>query len=181
KTCPEPAKPLALPANDRVGLDVHQGRAPALPQQRESDPEQPVEGSQNGSSPFSLKGRELKAESRVLHRDGRMTAEEESRETKQEQDEGWHEPRFLDSIVMKVKPLPANRTRSPCFIVNPGALPKMYPLIVSRRFDPAKLMLTRSPSISRKANWVFFSRLFGSLMYFEIFYFKYQLWFSSEV
>jgi len=32
----------------------------------------------------------LEAESRILHRDGRMTAEEESRETKQEQDQGWH-------------------------------------------------------------------------------------------
>jgi type IV secretion system protein VirB11 len=31
---------------------------------------------------------------------GRMTAEEESRETKQEQDEGWHEPRFLDYMVI---------------------------------------------------------------------------------
>jgi hypothetical protein len=51
----------------------------------------------------------LKAESRILHRDGRMTAEEEARETKQEQDEGWHEPRFLDYMVIKVKPLPANR------------------------------------------------------------------------
>jgi len=28
---------------------------------------------------------------------------------RQEQDEGWHEPRFLDFIVMKVKPLPENR------------------------------------------------------------------------
>jgi hypothetical protein len=39
---------------------------------------------------LSLEGRELKAESRILHRDGRMTAEEESRETKQEHDQGWH-------------------------------------------------------------------------------------------
>jgi hypothetical protein len=30
----------------------------------------------------------LKAESRILHRDGRITAEEDSRETKQEQNEG---------------------------------------------------------------------------------------------
>jgi hypothetical protein len=51
----------------------------------------------------------LKAERSILHRDDRMTAEEESRETKQEQDEGWHEPRFLDYMVMRVKPLPANR------------------------------------------------------------------------
>jgi hypothetical protein len=39
---------------------------------------------------FSLEGREWRAESRILHRDGRMTAEEESSETKQEQDQGWH-------------------------------------------------------------------------------------------
>ena len=30
---PEPAKPFALPADDRVGLDVNQGTAPASPQQ----------------------------------------------------------------------------------------------------------------------------------------------------
>jgi hypothetical protein len=64
--------------------------APAPPQPGESDPEQSVEGSQNGSLPFSLEGRELQAESRVLHCDGRMTVEEESPETKQEQDQGWH-------------------------------------------------------------------------------------------
>jgi len=41
----------------------------------------------SATSPFSLEGCELQAESRILHRDGRMTAKEESRETKQEQDE----------------------------------------------------------------------------------------------
>jgi hypothetical protein len=56
---------------------------------------------------LSLEGRELKAESSILHRHGRMTAEEESRETKQE--EGRHGPRFLDYMVMKVKPLSADR------------------------------------------------------------------------
>src|SRR5215469_1230750 len=119
--CPEPAKSLALPADDRVGLDVHQGRAPTLPQQGESDPEQSVEASQNRSSPLSLEGRELKAKSRILRRYGRMTAEEESRKTKQEQGEGRHRPRFLNHMLMKVKPLSANRIlanhrgiKSPC-------------------------------------------------------------------
>ena len=37
--------------------------------------------------PFSLEGNELKAESGVLHRDGDMTAQQESHETKQRQDE----------------------------------------------------------------------------------------------
>src|SRR5215469_11084071 len=102
--CPEPAKSLALPADDRVGLDVHQGRAPTLPQPGESDPEQSVEGSQNGSSPLSLEGRELKAKSGILRRHGRMTAEEESRKPKQEQGEGRHRPRFLGHMLMRVKP-----------------------------------------------------------------------------
>src|SRR5215469_11288507 len=107
--CPEPAKSLALPADDRVGLDIHQGRAPTLPQQGESDPEQSIEGSQHGSSPLSLEGRELKAKSRILRRHGRMTAKEESRKTKQEQGEGRHRPRFIGHMLMKVKPLSANR------------------------------------------------------------------------
>ena len=64
-----------------------------LPQPGESDPEQSVEVSQNGSSPLSLEGRELKAKSSILDRHGHMTAEEESRKAKQEQDEGRHRSR----------------------------------------------------------------------------------------
>jgi hypothetical protein len=43
-----------------------------------------------------------------------MTAEEESRKTEQEQGEGRHRPRFLDHMLMKVKPLSANRIFSVC-------------------------------------------------------------------
>jgi hypothetical protein len=39
---------------------------------------------------LSLEGRELKAESSILRRHGRMTAEEESFKTKQEQGEAFH-------------------------------------------------------------------------------------------
>src|SRR5215469_5811705 len=63
------------------------------------------EGSQHRPLAFSPEGIELKAESGVLHSQSRMTAEEESRETKQKQHEGRHEARFLVYIVMKVKPL----------------------------------------------------------------------------
>jgi hypothetical protein len=49
-------------------------------------PKQPVEESQNWSFPPALEGGELKAESGVLYRDSGMPAEEESRETKQQQD-----------------------------------------------------------------------------------------------
>jgi hypothetical protein len=41
---------------------------------------------------LSLEGRELKAERSILHRHGRMTAEEESPKTKQEEEEGRHQP-----------------------------------------------------------------------------------------
>jgi hypothetical protein len=58
---------------------------------------------------LSLEGRQLKAKSSILRRHGRMTAEEESRKTKQEKGEGRHRPRFLDHMQMKVKPLSANR------------------------------------------------------------------------
>jgi hypothetical protein len=69
------------------------------------DPEQPVERSQNRSLPFSPEGVELNAESGILNRHSRKTAEEESRET--QQSEGRHEPTLLGYIVMKVKPLRA--------------------------------------------------------------------------
>jgi len=54
---------------------------------------------------LSLEGRALKAKRSILRRHGRMTAEEESHQTKQEQGEGRHRPRFFDHMVMKVKPL----------------------------------------------------------------------------
>jgi hypothetical protein len=60
------------------------------------------------ASVFAGKGNELNADSGVLHRDGDMTAQEESHETKQGQDEDRHEPRFLGSPALKVKSLPAD-------------------------------------------------------------------------
>jgi hypothetical protein len=51
----------------------------------------PAELGPRAGSSLSLEGGELKAKSGVLHCDGCMPAEQEWRETKQEQDEGWHE------------------------------------------------------------------------------------------
>jgi len=101
--CPEPAKPLALPADDRVSLDVDQGTAPAVPEQGEPDPEESVQRGQLGAFAFSPEGGELNAERGVFQGDGSMTAEEEPGETKEEQDEGWHESRFLGYVDLKVK------------------------------------------------------------------------------
>src|SRR6516165_12707890 len=82
--------------------------------QRVHNRESPTQNSRSrevrtGCPGCPLEGRELKAKSSILRRHGRMTAEEESRKTEQEQGEGRHRPRFLDYMVMKVKPLSANR------------------------------------------------------------------------
>src|SRR5215469_10525483 len=67
------------------------------------------QGKSERSSPFSPEGREFKPESRILHCDGSMTAEEEWRETKQEQHEARHGTRFSAPIVVKVKPFRGGR------------------------------------------------------------------------
>ena len=67
---PESAKPLALPADDGVSLYVEQRAAPAVPNAGQTYPEQSIQDRQDRSFPFSLEGRELKAESGVLDRDG---------------------------------------------------------------------------------------------------------------
>ena len=82
-----------------------------------------------GSLPFSLEGNELNAESGVLHRDGDMTAQEESHETKQGQDEDRHEPRFLVSPALKVKSLPADRLLAS----HRKTRPTVYPIIGALR------------------------------------------------
>jgi hypothetical protein len=58
--------------------NVPQGRAPAIPDQGQPNPEQAIEGSQHRSLTFSLEGCELKAESGILYRDASMTAHQES-------------------------------------------------------------------------------------------------------
>jgi len=75
----------------------------------------------------------LKAKSSILRRHGRMTAEKESRKTKQEQGEGRHRPRFLDYMLMKVKPLSANR-----ILANHRPFP--VPWVPRVRTDVAKMV-----------------------------------------
>jgi len=66
QACPELAKTLPLPLNDCIGLYVAQCSAPAVPDQRQPDPEKAIEGSQHRSLTFSLEGGELNAESGVF-------------------------------------------------------------------------------------------------------------------
>jgi hypothetical protein len=79
---PESPKPFALPAGDRVRLDIKQRTAPAGPPPPESDPEGPIEGREDRPLTLSLEGRKLEAESGILDCHGLVTAHEESQEAK---------------------------------------------------------------------------------------------------
>src|SRR5215471_15489863 len=75
-----------------------------------------------------------------------MTAKEESRKPKQEQGEGRHRPRFLGHMLMKVKPLSANRI-----------LANHRPQIVSFLL-PLKPGL-EARAIERQPGWILISEL----------------------
>jgi hypothetical protein len=106
--CPELAKALPLPPDDRVRLYVGQGGAPALPDQRQANPEEPIEGSQYRPLAFPLEGCELKAESGILHRNGSMTVHQESNESKDGQKDDWHVSRSSVFILFQVNLLQAD-------------------------------------------------------------------------
>ena len=93
------------PADDRVGLDVHQRTAPAGPPPAETDPEYPIQGRQNWSFPFALEGGELQSQCRVLERDSLVAAHQQPHESADAQQKGWHESRFFRFIRLRVKPL----------------------------------------------------------------------------
>ena len=109
EACPELAKALPLPADDRVWLYVNQGRAPAIPDQGQPNPEQAIEGSQHRSLTFSLEGCELKAESGILYRNGSITAHQESNESKNRQKEAWHVSQLFVFILFQVNLLQADQ------------------------------------------------------------------------
>ena len=64
---PEQAEPLAVSADDRLGLDDDKGVLPAWPQAEKEDPEQAVERTKPRPWFFPLKDRHLLAESDVFH------------------------------------------------------------------------------------------------------------------
>ena len=63
---PEQAKPLAVPADDRLGLDDDKGVLPAWPQAGKEDPEHTVERTKPRPWSFPLQGRHLLAKSDVF-------------------------------------------------------------------------------------------------------------------
>ena len=56
---PESSEPFALPSNDRVWLDIHQGMSPVGPQAAEGNPKHPVNARQKRTLLLSLKCRYL--------------------------------------------------------------------------------------------------------------------------
>jgi hypothetical protein len=104
---PESAKPFSLPAGDGVSLDIEQRPAPAGPQAAESDPKHSIEGRQNGSLTFSLEGRELQPQGSIFDGDGLVTAQQESDESKDRQEKGWHVLRLFVRNPFQVKLLRA--------------------------------------------------------------------------
>jgi hypothetical protein len=109
QACPELAKALPLPPDDCIGLYVAQRSAPAVPEQRQPDPEEAIEGNQHRSLPFSLEGGELQAESGVLHRNGSMTAHEETNESKDTQKDDWHASRIICLHPVPSQPVTGRR------------------------------------------------------------------------
>jgi len=80
---PESAKPIVLPAGDRVRLDIDQGTAPTGPPAAQGDPKYSIEGGQNRALAFSLESCELESEGGVLESDGSVTAHQQSEETEE--------------------------------------------------------------------------------------------------
>jgi len=88
---------------------VAQRSAPAVPEQRQPDPEEAIEGDQHRSLPFSLEGGELQAESGVLHRNGSMSAHEETNESKDTQKDDWHASRIICLHPVPSQPVAGGR------------------------------------------------------------------------
>ncbi len=63
---PEQAEPLAVPADDCLGLDDEKGILPAWPQARKEDPEHAVERTKPRPWSFPFQDRHLLAESDVF-------------------------------------------------------------------------------------------------------------------
>ena len=87
---PESANPFSLPPGDGVSLDREPRPAPARPPAAQSDPKHSIEGRQNGSLTFSLQSRELESQGSIFDGDGLLTAQQESDESKDRQEKGWH-------------------------------------------------------------------------------------------
>ena len=82
----------------QVGRTARDDASPTKAAER--GPEQPIEGRQNRSPAFSLESRELQPQGSILQRDGLMAAQEQSKESNERQDQGWHICMLLQISVL---------------------------------------------------------------------------------
>jgi hypothetical protein len=74
----------------------------------ECDPKHSIEGRQNGSLTFSLEGGELQPQGSIFDGDGLVTAQQESDESKDRQEKGWHVLRLFGPNPFQVNLLRAD-------------------------------------------------------------------------
>lgn len=109
---PELPEALPLPPDNRVGLNVKQRAAPVAPNAGQTDPEQPIEGSQHRSFPLVPESCELQPERSVFDGNGLVAAQQESNESNERQKKGWHVSRFFAFIRLEVNLLRADGVMS---------------------------------------------------------------------
>ena len=145
---PRTCEALPLPPDDRVGLYVKQDSAPAVPDQGQTNPEQAIEGSQHWSLTFSLEGCELKAESGILYRNGSVTVQQESNESKNRQKETWHVSRLFVFILFQVNLLQADGIMAKNREHFRSAMNLLAPLVrVGSAFEPQPWRTTAGPRL----------------------------------
>jgi hypothetical protein len=105
----------------------------------ESDPKYSIEGRQNGLLTFSLEGRELQPQGSIFDGDGLVTAQQESDESKDRQQKGWHVLRLFGS-----KPFQVNLLRADAIMAN-DRIPKT-PYGLKMQVFASFLRSIRSPS-----------------------------------
>ena len=95
---PAPVEPeaLAVPADDRFGLDDHQARAPVRPEAGQPHPEDPVTLAQLGAVHRTPKDTELVPEGQILGGQGRSGEDERAEEA---EDQPYHVDRVASVRV----------------------------------------------------------------------------------
>jgi len=88
--CPEEPEDLAMPTDDRFGLDDDQRFAPASPDARQQDPEETICVLDRRTLPLSLENGQLLPQGKVLKRQVASFFEVGSEESPQEQQETLH-------------------------------------------------------------------------------------------
>jgi hypothetical protein len=86
-----------------------------VPRAAAGDPMQPIEARQNGSPMSSPEGRELQSQGSILEGNGLVTAQEQSNESNDGREQGWHVCISVHVSVLRSDGIFAN-DKSPIFV-----------------------------------------------------------------